>query len=320
MTAVEQGDDWHEWRRNGIGASDVAGILSESPWASPYSVWASKVGLLPPFEPTDIMQFGSDLEDLIAEWFHRDTGLHVDGKQMWCVHPDWSWARATVDGFVLEDGVDQIDRASGVFESKYTADPPWDEVPAHYVRQVQWQMVVTEHEHAWLACMHLPFGRPEFRVYEFDRDDQMLDGLVERCEAFWNGYVITGEPPPADGHRATTEALTAAFGPDQVDDDGDAVDLDAEAQRSVIILRGLKEQRRELDDEIKGHENTLRAALGDATEGRGPAGRLVSWKPQTRRSVDLRAFREARPDLAAEFTTETASRVLRLHEPKAIST
>lgn len=34
--------EWLEWRRNGIGATDVAGILGVSPWASPWSVWADK--------------------------------------------------------------------------------------------------------------------------------------------------------------------------------------------------------------------------------------------------------------------------------------
>jgi predicted phage-related endonuclease len=35
--------DWLEWRRGGIGGSDVAAILGVSPWRTEFDVWASKV-------------------------------------------------------------------------------------------------------------------------------------------------------------------------------------------------------------------------------------------------------------------------------------
>ena len=36
-------EEWLEWRRGGLGGSDVAGVLGVSPWATPFSVWWSKV-------------------------------------------------------------------------------------------------------------------------------------------------------------------------------------------------------------------------------------------------------------------------------------
>lgn len=313
---------WHEWRNNGIGASEVAGVIGESPWASPWSVWANKVGLRPPNEDdaTDSMRFGQDLEPVIATWFHRDTGLHVAGEQTWCTHAKYEWARATVDGFVCESdggeyGFNCIESALGVFEAKYDGDRPWDELPYHYFVQVQWQMFVTATEHAWVACMHLPFGRPAFRVYEVERDEGTIESLFGRVEAFWNDHVVTGDPPDTDAHPATSAALRDVYDAESVQPP-DAVDLDEDVHQAVVLLRNLKVDAKEIDGEILECENAVKAALGTHVEGWANGQRLVTWKPQTANRLDAGALKAAHPDLHAQFIRPSTSRVLRLDKPK----
>lgn len=308
--------EWHDWRSQGLGASEVAGVIGESPWASPWSVWASKVGLTKPDDNgTDSMQFGTDLEPVIAEWFRRSTGLYVAGEQTWCAHQKYAWARATVDGFVVERTDAMLTDALGVFEAKYTAEAPWDEVPYHYFVQVQWQMFVTDTPHAWIACMHLPFGRPTFRVYDVARDTGTIESLFARCEAFWNDHVVTGDPPDTDAHPSTSAAIREVYDADSVEPP-DAVDLDEETRDAVIQLRNLKRTVRDLEDGIAECENAVKAALGTHVEGWWNGVRLVSWKPQTAHRLDGTALKAAHPDIAAEFTTPSTSRVLRLDKPK----
>ena len=136
---------WLTERRSGIGGSDIAGIAGISPWASPWSVWASKVGLAAdsaPDEWTPSMRLGTDLEPVIGEWFTRETGLTVAGEQTLVRHRRIAHHFATVDGFVLDSPTTTSLSALGVFEAKYTADA-WDELPDHYVAQVQWQLHCT---------------------------------------------------------------------------------------------------------------------------------------------------------------------------------
>ena len=94
-------DEWLAWRRGGIGASDIAGILGISPWASPYSVWANKVGLVADEESTEQMEMGLDMEPAVERMFHRKTGLWVACQQELVQHPDLPWARP-LDGRVFE--------------------------------------------------------------------------------------------------------------------------------------------------------------------------------------------------------------------------
>ena len=168
-------DDWLEWRRNGIGASEVAGVLGLSPWQSPWSIWAEKTGLIPGAGVTEAMEFGLMAEVMLKQYFEKRTGLYVAGEQTWCAKPGDEWMRCTVDGFVLDPEVsgrppDTFDLAAStaVYEAKTTSEPPWDEVPTHYACQAQWQMAVTGMPVCWFGVLHIAFGRPTFRVYEFD--------------------------------------------------------------------------------------------------------------------------------------------------------
>ena len=72
--------EWLEERRAGIGGSDVPGILWISPYASPYTVWADKLGLLPAQEYTEAMRQGTDLESYVAARFCEETGLKAHRK------------------------------------------------------------------------------------------------------------------------------------------------------------------------------------------------------------------------------------------------
>ena len=154
MTAPER--EWTAWRSRGIGASEVAGILGISPWQTPYSVWQSKTngGSSGSGGNQEAMRWGQLLEHAILAELERRLDLHVAGEQTWCTHRSRPWAIATVDAFFGESAEFAIADALGVVEVKTTSEPRWDDVPAHYQAQVQWQLEVTDLDHAWVACLH----------------------------------------------------------------------------------------------------------------------------------------------------------------------
>lgn len=299
--------DWLDWRRAGLGASDVAAVLGISPWASPYTVWLDKTGQRAD-EDNEAMEAGRMLEPAIGPWFEQRTGLVVMGEQMWCTHPDKPWARATLDGVVAESAESTFADALGGLEIKTTSEPPakWEEaIPPYYCAQAQFQMFVTGMERTWFAVLHANFGL-RLRIYELDRDDADIALLLERCEKFWTGNVLAGVPPPVDGHDATTEALKSTG----ADTDADAVDLDTDAA-DVWMIRDIKERIAREEKELAKQENRIRAALGEATIGTTRYG-TVTWKPQDATRVDTKALRERMPRVAARFSTTSTSRVLRI--------
>lgn len=239
---------WLSERRNGVGASDVAGILNVSPWASPWSVWASKVGLPVPDVDTAPMAFGRDVEPLIAAWFERETGLRVAGRQHMVRHPEHPWRFATLDGFVTDGGApweDDPQLALGVFESKFTGAETWGAVPEHVRAQVAWQMHVTDLPHVWVVALSMPFGRPTWRMFVVDRDEIYERQILHAVEGFWFDHVVTGVMPDPDAHVATHDAVRAAWPervPEPVVDVGELADLLREIGRRRADIKRMQDQ------------------------------------------------------------------------------
>ncbi|MGH9249008.1 MAG: YqaJ viral recombinase family protein [Acidimicrobiales bacterium] len=274
--------DWLEWRRGGIGASDVAAILGISPWASAWSVWAEKVGLLAD-DDNEALEAGRWLELAIAPWFAARTGLFVVGEQTWRENRAQSRHRCTVDGFVSEsrhaaddftisDPTGVLD-VLGVLEIKTEAfGQRWETIPEHYQAQGQWQLHVTDLEHVWFATLH----ERRLEIYELARDQADIDLTVERVDAFWRDHVLTGEPPEADGSEATARALASVY-PRHTP--GKAVAVDP-----VNVERWLRAKAAATDaaERVRARSNELRAELAGAEEGTVDGRRVVSLRSQTR--------------------------------------
>lgn len=304
----EERTAWLDWRRGGLGASDISAVLGLSPWDSPWSLWAEKVGLTPPKDSNESMDFGRYAEHMIRPWFQDRTGLVVRGGQQWCTHPDISWALATPDGDVHDPGTDLL---LGGLEIKtdWQSFSGWDEVPAYYQCQGQWQMFVRGQERVWFPTMH---GR-RLEVYELERDDADIALLVERATEFWETHVLGGVPPLVDGSDATLRALQQVY-PDHTP--GTTVELDQVGRAAVRLLDQARAAKREADADEKAAKARLASLMGDAEEGLEDGKRIVSYRSQDSTRLDGKTLRAELPDVAAKYERTTSTRVMRTHLPK----
>lgn len=307
---------WLERRRSGIGASDVAGIVGLSPWASPWSVWVSKVMPVDDDGASEAMEHGQRAEPMLKQWFEDRTEFWVLGEQQEAQHPEHPWALATLDGSVFEahGGCDDLELRLGIAEWKVTSDPPWDHgVPLYYQCQAQWSMFVTGAERTFFGVLHIAFGRPTFRVYEFQRDQADIDYLYDACRRFWFDHVTTGIPPQTDGTEATTDALATAY-----PDGSDAVIADLEHLSAIALVRQWRQAVKDAETQLEAARNALKALIGESEsiielDVKGKPKTLASWKAESRTTIDPEALRTALPDVAAQFSKTTSTRVLRVN-------
>lgn len=281
MTAIDTARaEWLAWRRGGIGASDIAGILGISPWASPFSVWADKMGLLPDDEldDDDPREFGRRAEAMVAPWFHDKTGLYVVGEQLWASNPAEPWMLATPDGVVAEGPHAGIGDALGGLEIKATNDRPWSTIPEHYQAQGQWQMAVTGWDRVWFAVLHYR----RLRIYELARDQADIDYMTDRARAFWHDHVLTGQPPEVDGSDATAHVLAVLY-PEA--DKGATVELGLEGAELLETLADAKADTKDAEARAKAASNELRALLGEAYTGTIDGRPAVTLGTQTRKTT-----------------------------------
>ncbi len=289
MTTIQIERDeatWHEWRRAGIGGSDIAGLVLPSKWSSPWKVWAEKVGLLEPTETTQRQRIGQRMEAVLsAEFEDARPGLVVVGEQTWCEHAEHSWARCTTDGFVsatIPHGIlgnnREIEPPFATVQFKTDARYGWPEgPPPAYRAQCIWEMGVTGMRHSFLAVM---FGGFRFEVFDIPWDDDAQadwEMMFSAAESFWQDHVLTGEQPPVDGSDATSAALAAVY-PEHVP--GSTASLDGMAELLV--------ERDDLKDHVKASkvrldeiENAIKVRLGDAEVGEIAGVPIVTYRTQT---------------------------------------
>jgi putative phage-type endonuclease len=278
LTPEDERTEWLAWRKGGIGASDISALLGMSNFASPMSVYLDKLGLSGPDDDNEYMEFGRRAEPMLVGYFEdRHPGLFVIDCQARVESEANPVHRCTLDGRVVEhpDG-----EPIGVAEWKTGGFDVWETIPDAYACQVQWQMHVDQRDHAWFGVLH---GR-KFRTYEVERDQRAIDFLVEAADEFWTNHVLAEKPPPADGHRATTEALGLAF-PDPVE--GEAVDLD-EVQWALNLREEAKATMANAKVEIARSENAIKAAIGDAEIGHIKGEPIITWKKVSRNGYEVK--------------------------------
>lgn len=304
---VDERDEWLAWRRQGVGGSDVGSILGISPFGSPFSVWATKVGLIPEEDASEVMEFGKWAELMIAPWFQAKTGLYVRAEQEQREWPDNPVHRCTIDGEVGE-GPDFTVPLGGLQMKAHGPGRPLDELPVHEQAQGQWEMHVNGWDREWFAVL---MGRRLDPVV-LDRDDADIAAIVRRVDDFWAEYVLPGKPPPADGSDATARALFHIY-PKHVAHKAVAIDDLAEVVAAWRQAKAAVKTNEALESQ---YGNQIREALGDAEEGTVDGRVAVTWKGHTQTGFDVKAHRAECPDCARRFETKTPVRTLLAKGPK----
>lgn len=191
---AEARESWLAERRNGIGASEAAAVLGLSRWETPLEVYLRKKGLMPPKEETAAMRRGRRMEAVIAEEYQEATGHLIIGTQLFVHHPERPWQFATLDA-VSSDFVPVELKSVGWRSAHEWGDPDdvADAIPEHYLVQVMHQLAVTGAPLAHVAAL---IGGSEFRLYEVERNEDVIASITEKEREFMR-RLEEDDPPPA---------------------------------------------------------------------------------------------------------------------------
>src|SRR5690606_17643309 len=79
---------------------------------------------------------------------------------------------------------------------------------AQYIVQVQHYMAVTGAKAWWLAVL---IGGQRFVHKRIERDDELIQQLIEIERDFWENHVLANVPPELDGSPASTELVKRMY-------------------------------------------------------------------------------------------------------------
>ena len=295
-------EEWLRHRQRSIGGSDAAAIVGLSAYVSPYTVWADKLGKIPPSEDNEAMRQGRDLEQYVAERFAEATGKKVRRENNILINPDFPFAHANVDRIVIGEDAGLECKTTNQLNLKKFKN---GEFPDHYYVQCMHYMMVTGCSKWYLAVLVL--GR-EFLWFEIERDEEEIAALAKSEQEFWK-CVEQGVPPAADGSKSTTDTIQTMF-PDSSESSVSLFSFDNMLTQREDITRRIGDLKA-LQDES---ENKIKAYMQDASRGESDKYR-VTWSTSERSSFDSKRFAADHPemDLSKYFKT-TKSRIFRVNK------
>jgi putative phage-type endonuclease len=315
-------DEWLDYRRKGIGGSDVAAVMGFSPFCTTRDLYYDKRGIRPAIDEQPnwvTLKIGHLLEPLVAEIFSAKTGYRTFQIHKMFYHPLFPFMQADVDYFI-----ETPDGRQGILECK-TSNPnnkeKWanESVPLNYEWQCRHYMAVMNLDFVWIACLFSNTDN-DFVMRKIERDLDIEADMIAAESDFWNGYVQAGvEPPYTEKGDMVLESIRKHYGAS--DPTASAVRLSDTVQINLDAYLSLREKKLEHDRLSKQIDGEMKKALSPVLDDMGVAEKAVltlstalyevSYASKYRTSVskeNLERLKRDHPDIYDEYVTQTESR------------
>lgn len=324
--------EWLSWRRKGIGGSDAAAIMGQSPFCTKRDLYYDKCGIKPVMDEEEsnwvAKEVGHRLEDLVAEIFSRKTGLKVFPIRTMFQHPLYPFMVADVDYFIeFPDG------SIGILECKttnYNCQDKWanNSVPINYEYQGRHYMAVINLNVVYFACLY-GNNENEFIIRRMERDLDMEADLIEEEEFFWQENVQKKEEPPyMEKPDLVLESIRRFTGP--ADKDADTIKLKSAHAKDIKKYLELREKKSSLDAESKRLEAEMKSAYSGIVEDIGVSCKAtlrsgaeeytITYNPMYRTGIDKASLEKLKinhPDIYDDYVTVSESRIFRVKKGAA---
>lgn len=180
--------EWHAFRKEGIGSSDIAAIVGCHLYKSAHQVYQDKVQSQDVAQYTNkAMERGIQYEDKALK--SLSAILDMPFEPITVQDDVKSYFRASLDGYNAKDNI--------VVEIKIPSEKNYDkqikQVPDMYYCQVQWQMLITGSQQAYLYVYKPEKDKGHIHWIKPDLEYQTMLSTV--ATDFWENYVMQKKPP-----------------------------------------------------------------------------------------------------------------------------
>ena len=179
------------------------------------------------------------------------------------------------------------------------------EIPIYYETQIQWYCGVLKLRGMYLAVL---IGGCDYRIYWVPFNPEVFEILKQKCSEFWNEHVLKRVPPDP----ATTEDVVAMF--------PQSNGLSIEADQEMVLAYGeysrINGEIKNLTRQLEEYKQKLTTGMKDNEVLTVAGEKVLTFKTQSRRTLDTKSIKEEDPDLYQElqdnYYKESTIRVLRL--------
>lgn len=267
-------------RPNKIGSSDGPKICGF--FGGGYDLWLEKLGLIEPFAGNEATQAGDDLEPLIIKRAAKALGAVSFRSGVEVRSKEYPFITATLDAIPelpIGDPCIIEAKTGGIYSplaSEHWGEPETDEIPDHYMIQVQHQMFAAGPEYQFVA-LHAFIPPRGFVMYYVGRNEELIAAIVQKEIEFWD--CVQRKIPP-DGSPSMDAIKRMRRQPNKT------VPIDETIIMAWLDAKAKAAEAKQIKDEI---EAALLASLGDAEAGQFGDGQLVTYMETSRRAYSVEA-------------------------------
>lgn len=228
---VQNSLEWLQWRKGGIGSSDIAAIMGVSPWGTALTVYDEKAGISDGKKQTFAMKKGHDYEDEARKKFCDSTGLEFIPK---CFqHDQYEFMRASIDGYNAEKNIILEIKVPGKKDMKMAIE---GRIPEYYNIQMQWQMLVANCDLSFFMCYD-PSSKHACTV-TLNRDQTWGTELQVEAQKFWENFLMGNTPEiksKEKDHISDDQFLTVALAAKKIRKEMDYWETEWETVKKDIL-------------------------------------------------------------------------------------
>lgn len=291
-------EEWLDWRKKGIGGSDAGAICGMNPYTSPIKVFIEKTEHCTNESlENEAMRQGNDLEQYVAERFCEATGLKVKRNHFILYKEEHPFMFANVDRLVIGEEAGLECKTASPYTRGNWEDgkiPEWYEIQCHHY------MAVTGAKAWYIAVCILG---TEFKWKKIERDEGIIEDLIQIEERFWTQHVLKKEMPAPDGSEASEEFIKKYYKDSTIDKAIELHDFDEKLNRRndlEELIKKLETERNQIDQEVKQSMKDAELAYGKEYR--------VTWKNVFSNRVDTKRLKTEQPEIYRQYINESASR------------
>lgn len=282
------------------------------PYRSALMTWAYKTGRLVE-QPSNFMieagEIGADLEAYVAKRFEKKSGYRVKLTDKQYQHPVHEFIRGSVDRLILgEEALLECKTASAYLEKDWKGD----DIPVHYVLQVNWYLGLAGFKHGYIAVL---IGGQKFMWKKVDFDQRLFDKQIEAAVNFWQNHILTDQPPMATG--LDNDTLLELY-PEST---GTVKHVSGDEMLTLNNLLedryGALEAKKNLEGELEAIDARLKQVIGDHDEVQTDQYR-VTWKTVAQSRIDTDRLKAE--GLYDKFLKVSSYRALRSYDKNKANT
>lgn len=289
-------EEWLRYRKRGIGGSDAGAVCGFNPYRTAMQVYYDKTSDETEEIDNEAMRQGRDFEDYVAKRFTEATGKKVRRANAMFYDEAHPFMLADVDRMVVGENAGLEIKTASPYTKEQWSD---DKIPLSYQMQCYHYMSVMGADTWYLAV--LIYGR-EFKYYKLERDEAIIESLIQIEEDFWKNHVEKRIIPSPDGSKVADSVIAEHF-KDSVQDTIQLQRFDEKLQRReelVALLNKLEKEKQQIEQEVKMY-------LGNAEKAENQL-YMVSWKPVISERLDTKALKEQEPQIYQKFLKQSSSR------------